>query len=125
MSRLSNSEPLNFACSRRQLPRKLFAIVGALLLPECWSEISVTLTEVQPQFKIGDLVAQDWVDEDDVAATDFGQVFGMCYFPKAQSCFPGKSWVYYIHWTHSTCGGICFPCYDGEGTRESDLRLVS
>jgi len=128
MSRFSNSEPLNFACSRRELPGKLFAIAGALLLPERRRELPVMETEVQPKFKIGDLVAQDWVDEDDLAATDFGQVFGMCYFPEPQSCFPGKSWVYYINWTHSTTSdvnSITFPCYDGEGTRESDLRLVS
>ena len=127
MSRFS-TEPQNFACSRRALPGKLFAIAGALLLPERRREIPVMQTEVQPKFKIGDLVAQDWVDEDDVAATDFGQVFGLCYFPEPQSCFPGKSWVYYINWTSSTtCGidSITFPCYDGEGTRESDLRLVS
>jgi hypothetical protein len=123
-----STEPLNFACSRRELPGKLFAIAGALLLPERRRELPVMETEVQPKFKIGDLVAQDWVDEDDLAATDFGQVFGMCYFPEPQSCFPGKSWVYYINWTHSTTSdvnSITFPCYDGEGTRESDLRLVS
>lgn len=125
MSRFS-TEPQNFACSRRALPGKLFAIAGALLLPERRRELPVMETEVQPKFKIGDLVAQDWEDEDDVAATDFGQVFGMCYFPEAQSCFPEKSWVYYINWTSSTSGAEnSFPCYDGEGTRECDLKLVS
>lgn len=127
MSR-KNAEPLNFACSRQELPGKLFAIAGALLLPERRREIPVMQTEVQPKFKIGDSVAQDWLDEDDMPATDFGQVFGMCYFPEPQSCFPGKSWVYYINWTDSTTRGpecITFPCYDGEGTAESDLRLVS
>ena len=127
MSRFS-AESQNIACSRRELPGKLFAIAGALLLPERRRELSVMQTEVQPKFKIGDLVAQDWVDEDDLVATDFGQVFGMCYFPEPKSCFPGKSWVYYIKWTSSTTSdvnSITFPCYDGEGTSESDLRLVS
>jgi hypothetical protein len=122
-----STETQKFAYSRRELPGKLFAIAGALLLPERRSEVSVMQTEVQPKFKIGDLVAQDWVDEDDVPATDFGQVFGMCYFPETQSCFPAKSWVYYINWTSSTTSdvnSITFPCYDGEGTRESDLRLA-
>jgi hypothetical protein len=121
-----STEPLNFACSRRELPGKLFAIAGALLLPERRSEISVTPTEVQPKFKIGDLVAEDWVDEDDMAATEFGQVWGMRYFCEAVSCFPANSWVYYVNWTHSTTGlEFCYPNYDGEGSRESDLRLVS
>jgi hypothetical protein len=75
-----STEPQKFACSRRELPGKLFAIAGALLLPGRWSEVLVTLTEVQPKFKIGDLVAEDWVGDDDVAATEFGQVWGMCYF---------------------------------------------
>jgi hypothetical protein len=123
----SATDMARFKFSRRELPGKLLTICAALLLPERRSEVLVTPTEVQPKFKIGDLVAQDWVDEDDLAATDFGQVFGMCYFPEAQSCFPAKSWVYYINWTSSTTcdiNSISFPCYDGEGTRESDLRLV-
>jgi hypothetical protein len=125
MSRFS-TEPLNFACSRRELPGKLFAIAGALLLPERRSEVLVTPTEVQPKFKIGDLVAEDWLDEGNAQATDFGQVLGMRYLDEAQSCFPANSWVYYVNWTHSTTGlNSCYPNYDGEGSRESDLRLVS
>jgi hypothetical protein len=72
-----STEPLNFACSRRELPGKLLAIAAVLLLPERRSEIlaaptevqpkpqpevPVTPTEVQPKFKIGDLVAEDWVN---------------------------------------------------------------
>jgi hypothetical protein len=127
LGRQSAADVAKFKFSRRELPGKLFAIAGALLLPQRRSEIPVMQTEVQPKFKIGDWIAQDWVDEDDLPATDFGQVFGMCYFSEPQSCFPGKSWVYYINWTHSTTSdvnSITFPCYDGEGTRESDLRLV-
>jgi hypothetical protein len=124
MSRFS-TEPQNFACSRRELPGKLLAIAGALLLPERRSEISVTPTKVQPKFKIGDLVAEDWLDENDEPATDFGQVLGMAWFEKAQSCFEAQSWVYYVNWTHSTCGAsFCYPCYDQEASRESDLRPV-
>ena len=125
MSRFS-TEPLNFACSRRQLPRKLFAIAVSIAASKCQPKILVNETEVQPKFKIGDLVAEDWVDENDVTATEFGQVLGMRYFSEAASCFPANSWVYYVNWTHSTTGlEFCYPNYDGEGTRESDLRLVS
>jgi hypothetical protein len=121
-----STESLNFACSRRELPGKLFAIAGALLLPERRSEILATPTEVQPKFKIGDLVAEDWLDEYDVVATDFGQILGMAYFQEAQSCFPANSWVYYVNWTHSTSDAdFAYPTYDQEPSRESDLRLVS
>jgi hypothetical protein len=116
----------NFKFSRRELPGKLLAIAGALLLPERRSEVLVTPTEVQPKFKIGDLVAEDWFDEYDEVATEFGQVLGMAYFQKAQSCFDANTWVYYINWTHSTSdAGFAYPTYDQEASRESDLRFLT
>ncbi|CAA9355281.1 hypothetical protein AVDCRST_MAG94-3032 [uncultured Leptolyngbya sp.] len=125
MTRFS-TEPLNFACSRRELPGKLFAIAGALLLPERQPKVLVTPTETQAKFKIGDLVAEDWVNEDDEVDTEFGQVLGVAYFKEAQSCFEANTWVYYINWTHSTSGAeFAYPSYDQEPSRESDLRLVS
>ena len=125
MSRLSQSDSQNFACSRRELPGKLFAIAGALLLPERRSRIPLTPTEVQPKFKIGDLVAEDWLNENDEVDTEFGQVLGMAYFKKAQSCFEANTWVYYVNWTSSTSdAGFAYPTYDQEPSRECDLRLV-
>jgi hypothetical protein len=116
----------NFKFSRRELPGKLFAIAGALLLPERRSEVVVPQTEAQPKFKIGDLIASDWVDEFDNNVVDFGEVLGTRYLPKGHSSFAADTWVYYINWTHSTCGAdSCYPCYDGEPSRECDLRLVS
>jgi hypothetical protein len=120
-----STKPLNFVCSRRELPGKLFAIGVALLLPERRSELLTTPTEVQPKFKIGDLVAEDWVNDEDKVETEFGQVLGMAYFKKAQSCFEANSWVYYVNWTHSTSdANFAYPTYDQEASRESDLRLV-
>jgi hypothetical protein len=132
--RQSATDMANFKFSRRDLPGKLFVIAGALLLPERQPEVvperqpEVVLapTKVQPKFKIGDLVAEDWLDEDNEVATEFGQVLGMAYFQKAQSCFEADSWVYYVNWTHSTCeADFAYPTYDQEASRESDLRLVS
>lgn len=116
---------LSSRCSRRELPGKLLAIGAALLLPERQSKIS-TITEVQPKFKIGDLVSEDWVnDEDDKVETDFGQIFGMSYCSTAYSCFEANSWLYYVCWTHSTSDAqFAYPTYNQEPTRESDLRLV-
>jgi len=126
LGRQSDTDMAKFKFSRRELPGKLFAIAGALLLPERRSEIPVTPTEVQPKFKIGDLVAEDWVNEDEDVETEFGQVLGMAYFKKAQSCFEANSWVYYVNWTSSTSeADFAYPTYDQEPSRESDLRLVS
>jgi hypothetical protein len=116
----------NFKFPRRELPGKLLAIGAALLLPERRSEVLVAPTKVQPKFKIGDLVAEDWLDEYDEVETDFGQVLGMAYFQEAQRCFDAHSWVYYVNWTSSTSdAGFAYPTYDQEPSRESDLRLVS
>ena len=111
--------------SRRDLPGKLLALGAALLLPERQRESLLIPTEVQPKFKIGDFVAEDWVNDDDETETEFGQVLGMAYFKKAQSCFEADTWIYYVNWTHSTSGAdFSYPTYDQEPSRESDLRLV-
>jgi hypothetical protein len=126
LGRQSDTDMAKFKFSRRELPGKLFAIVGALLLSERRSKVLLAPTKVQPKFKIGDLVAEDWLDEYDAVATDFGQVLGMAYFKTAQSCFEADTWVYYVNWTHSTCGAdFAYPTYDQEASKESDLRLVS
>jgi hypothetical protein len=123
--RQSDTDMAKFKFSRRGLPGKLFMIAGALLLPERRSEVLLAPTKNQPKFKIGDLVAEDWLNEDEVE-TEFGQVLGMAYFQKAQSCFEADTWVYYVNWTGSTSGAdFSYPTYDQEPSRESDLRLVS
>jgi hypothetical protein len=116
----------NFKFSRRELPGKLLAIGVTLLLPER-REVLLAPTKVQPKFKIGDFVAEDWLDEYDAVATDFGQVLGMAYFQEAQQqYFEADSWVYYVNWTSSTSeAAFAYPTYDQEPSRESDLRLVS
>lgn len=125
MSRFS-TEPLNFACSRRELPGKLFAIAVGIAASKR-PKILVSQTEVQPKFKIGDLVAEDWVDEFDQDATDFGEIIGMRWVPDPDSfSLSVKTWVYFVRWTHTTNGAdFAYPCYDGEPTEECDLRLVS
>jgi hypothetical protein len=137
---LSSADLQTLTFPRRELPGKLLAITLALLLPKPQREVSVTPievqpkpqpevlaipTETQPKFKIGDLVAEDWVNEEDKVDTEFGQVLGMAYFKKAQSCFEANTWVYYVNWTHSTSDAdFAYPTYDQEPSRESDLRLV-
>lgn len=122
---LSGTDLQTSTFPRRELPGKLLALFLALLLPERRSEVLAIPAKVQPKFKIGDLVAEDWVNEDDEVDTEFGQVLGMAYFMKSQLCFEADTWIYYVNWTHSTCGAdFSYPTYDQEPSRESDLRLV-
>jgi hypothetical protein len=129
LNRKSAVDLQNVKFPRRELPGKLLAIGVALLLPERRSEILAIPTEVQPKFKIGDLVAEDWSNDDgddDEVFTDFGQILGMSYFKEAQrNYFEANSWVYYVNWTHSTSDtDFVYPTYDQEPTRECDLRFV-
>jgi hypothetical protein len=122
---LSSPDSQDFALSRRDLLGKSLMIGAVVLVPKSQPKSSYP----PPEFKIGDLVASDWEpdEEDDDApdsATDFGEVLGMRWLPEAESCFAANTWVYYVWWTHSTCDGTCYPCYDGEPTRGCDLRLV-
>lgn len=137
LGRLSGTDTQNLTFPRRELPGKLLALGVALLLPGRRREIPVTQIEVQtiksafsdrpePEFKIGDRVAQDWVDEFDQNIVDFGEVVGACYLPVDGCYYKKNTWVYYIYWTHSTCGlDFCYPNFDGEMTAGSTLRLVS
>lgn len=125
LGRLSRADLQNVKFPRRELPGKLLAIGAALLLLKPQPEVPVTPTELQPKFKIGDLIAQDWVGEFGEDFVDFGEVLGSRYLLKGNSCYPEGDWLYYINWTHSTCGlDSLYPCYDGEPTRECDLRLA-
>jgi hypothetical protein len=122
MSRFS-TEPLNSACSRRELLGNFVAISAALSLPDSQSKFPYPL----PEFKIGDLVAEDWVDEFDENATDFGEVRGLSYLPENGGYYPANTWVYYVHWTRTTCGcDSSYPCYDDTQPITGDrLRLVN
>ena len=148
-TRLSVKDLQTLTFPRRELPGKLLAISSLLLLPgiqpqpksvephpqpepaSVEPQSSITKSSYpSPEFKIGDLVASDWEpdEEDDDApdsATDFGEILGLRFVLEAESSqFPANTWLYYVLWTHSTCEGTCYPCYDGEPTRGCDLRLV-
>jgi hypothetical protein len=120
---LSCSDSQNVACSRRELLGNFAAIGAALLLPESKSESVYPESE----FKIGNLVAEDWVDEFDKDATDFGEVRGLSYIPDNASGYPANTWVYYVYWTRTTCGcDSSYPCYDDTQPITGDrLRLIS
>jgi len=129
LERLSSADLQNPALSRRDLLGKTVAI--AIVAATAPTAPTAPSKYPSPEFKIGDLVACDWVNDDededeDEQITDYGEVCGMRWLPEAESIFPAKIWVYYIWWTHTTSKAWNpYPCYDGEATAASELRLVS
>lgn len=128
--RLSSAEPQTSAFSRRNMLGKLFATAVATAAAKRSAESSAPKKYPLPKFSVGDLIASDWEDNEDEDApdlgTDFGEILGMRWLPECESCYDAKTWVYFVRWTHSTIGASsAYPCYDGEPSRECDLRLVS
>jgi len=118
IGRLSSSSSQNFACSRRELPGKLFAIGAALLLPERHSA-NLTLEKYpKAQFAIGDKVADHWIDEFNNETIEYGEICGVCWSPREQD------WLYSIEWTHGGMPGQYYPCFDERLTMGDGLRLV-
>jgi hypothetical protein len=127
---LSHSDSQNFACSRRELLGKVSAIGAASLLPQSKVELLVPQKYPLPEFQIGDLVASDWIGDDDEdtpdSGTDFGEILGMRWVPQPDEfSLATNTWVYFVYWTHSTSGDYdWYPCYEGEPSNACDLRLV-
>ncbi|MEG5164451.1 hypothetical protein QUB37_29180 [Microcoleus sp. AT3-A2] len=115
-----------FTFARRDFLQKVASLTSLCLLPKSQPRSLYP----SPEFKIGDLVAQDWESDDDEApefATDFGEILGMRWIPEPDGyCSVSNTWVYFVRWTHSNCPGILpEPYSDGELTLDSDLRLVN
>ena len=128
----------HFTFARRELLQKFASATALFFLPRPQQVVprsqpadSFFGGRPLPQFKIGDLVAEDWINDsddengEDENYTEFGEVLGVRWSPEACSCYPANTWLYYIRWTHSTCPGYSYPCYDGEPTEAKQLRLVS
>lgn len=121
----------HFTFFRRELFQKVVAAtLPFIVLGKPSSTLSINGYPL-PEFNIGDLIASDWAssdDDDDDApdfATDFGEVLGLRWLPESESGLEANTWLYFVRWTHSTCGAYsCYPCYDGEPSRGCDLRLV-
>ena len=123
--RLSSADSQTSAFLRRSMLKKVFATAVATAA----AKRSAPKSYPSPKFQVGDLIASDWEDDEDEdapdSATNFGEILGMRWLPQRESGLDAKTWVYYVNWTHSTIGASsCYPCYDGEPTRECDLRLV-
>jgi hypothetical protein len=79
-----------------------------------------------PEFNIGDLVATHWTGEFDEDFIDFGEIVGMCYLPVESQYYPYHVWVYYVYWTHSTCGDDWgYPNFCQDPVEATELRSVN
>jgi hypothetical protein len=121
----------HFTFFRRELFQKVAAATMPFIVLPTPSVSRFFGKRPLPEFNIGDLVATDWLDENDEDETDFGEVIGLCYIPNHGNYLRDRkgllvnTWAYYIYWTHSTCGSeISFPCFDGEPIALEELRLV-
>ena len=126
LSRLSSADSQNFVCSQSELLAKLFLTAVATAAARRSPRALISSVYPLPEFNIGDLVAEDWLDEFDKNATDFGEIRGLSYVPDNSSDYPPKTWVYYVYWTSTTCGcDSSYPCYDDIRPITGDhLRLV-
>ncbi len=119
----------HFTFPRRELSQKIASAALLFFVPRSQPVFEFPKKYPAPQFRIGDSVVSDGIDEDDEVdedLVDFGEVIGLQWLPEDYSGFPANSWVYYIYWTHSTYGvPSCYPCYDVEPTGADNLRLVS
>ncbi|MEG4798779.1 hypothetical protein QUA69_27335 [Microcoleus sp. LAD1_D1] len=58
-----------------------------------------------PSFQIGDIIADEWLDEFDVKQRDIGEIVGICWHPT------NDRWEYLINWTAGTIPEL-YPCFD-------------
>jgi len=119
LGHLSGAELQNLMVLPWELPEKLLAIVPLFWW---WRPHLYPL----PKFKIGDLVADDWVDEFGQEITDFGEVRGICYLPEDDFDCPANTWIYFIYWIRTTSCNADFgyPCFSGEPMAGDKLRLI-
>lgn len=126
LERLSSAGSQSFAFSRRAALGKLLATAVMTTASKRSPKLTALKSYPLPEFAIGDLIASDWKGELGEDIVDFGEILGVRYLPEAQSVFPANTWVYYIYWTHSTCGcESAYPCYDGDPSAASELRRIS
>lgn len=131
--RLSSADSQSSAFSRRSVLGKLFTTTVAIAASKRSPKLPASKSYPLPKFSMGDLIASDWEGDEDERAegapefnTDFGEILGMRWLPERESGLDAKTWVYFVRWTHSTIDApSCYPCYDGEPSKECDLRLVS
>ena len=120
--RLSNADLQTFALTRRELFVKSWAIAVAVAAAKRLPKfVQLPQKYPMPPFKIGDIVADAWIDEFEVEQVETGEVVGICWHPENQR------WEYHINWLAGTMPDKYYPCYDGHLTSHTvgcELKLV-
>jgi len=74
-----------------------------------------------PPFHIGDMVADEWVDEFEFKHCEIGEIVGICWHP-----INGR-WEYQVNWLSGKSPDFMYPYFDGHLTCNvtgAELRLV-
>ena len=120
---MSNTDLPNLVLSRRDLLGKSWVMALAAAAKKLSHQPHQPHQKYPaPPFQIGDIVADDWVDEFEVEQTEVGEVVGICWHPKNQR------WEYHVNWTGGTMPAEYYPCYDERLTSHevgAELRLIS
>lgn len=100
-----------FTFIRRKLSQKATSPTSLPLVPR-------QVKNSKCPFRIGDKVAEHWIDEFDKECICYGEVCGICWHPYE------KVWAYLINWTGGDGPAICYPCFDEQLVMNCDLRRV-
>lgn len=112
-ARFPDGRSQHFTFVRRKLLQKAVPSVLLSLVPRPLHQHSMCA------FRIGDEVAERWIDEFDNERIEYGEVCGIGWQPKE------RMWVCLINWTKGDSADDFYPCFDERLVPARDLRLVS
>ncbi|MEG4121824.1 hypothetical protein QUA43_30685 [Microcoleus sp. N9_B4] len=113
------SQKLTF--SRRKFFHKTASVLPLTIALRRQPTIKLPNKYPAPPFQIGDIVADEWVDEFEKQHCEIGEIVGICWHP-----INGR-WEYMINWTAGASADWMYPCFDGYLTCHvtgAALRLV-
>ena len=106
----------HFTFPRRELLQKIASAALLFFVPR-----PPSVPEKYPvsHFSIGNKVADHWTNEFNQDFIEYGEVMGICWYPRYQV------WAYLINWTSGEMPDSSYPHFDQQLTVGGDLRLVS
>ncbi len=107
--------------SRRKFFHKTASVLPLPIVLHRQPSIKLPDKYPAPPFQIGDIVADEWVDEFETKHCEVGEVVGLCWHPT------NHRWEYHINWIAGHGPEMNYPCFDGHLTSHvvgAKLRLV-